>query len=60
VELARRSQKSWSAARPLANVSATRDGDIAPGLAQHRAHRIRPPHPTFGRKIQKYLWWEVT
>jgi hypothetical protein len=46
VELASRSQKSWSAARPLATVSATRDGDIAPGPAQHRAtvfdHRTQP------------------
>jgi hypothetical protein len=31
VKLASRSQKSESAAEPLANVSATRDGDIRPG-----------------------------
>jgi hypothetical protein len=36
VKLASRSQKSESAAKPLANVSATRDGDIGPARATPR------------------------
>jgi hypothetical protein len=39
VKLASRSQKSESAAKPLTNVSATRDGDIGPG-SRNAAHTV--------------------
>ena len=29
------------------------------GFAQRRAHRVRPPHSTFGFRIQGTFTWEV-
>jgi hypothetical protein len=54
--LASSSQNSGSAARPFANVAATRDGDIAAG-SRNAAHTVFDHRtPTFGCEMQEHLF----
>ena len=55
--MASRSQKRGSAARPSANVPATRNGDIGAG-SRYAAHTVldHRAQPTFGCEIQEHLF----